>query len=256
LPDGLSRYRRFAEEIVADGIDVDVSTWIGRRRYRIPSVLEPDQGLSVMAVWLTPVDLAALLKRVERNVGAEGSVPGSGIELVVLLGDGSEAANDQTTVMLAHQAVKLIPWVRRATLAVPATAPEGGRLHLIRLQVLRRFCEEWALDLAFDLCRRSDALWEAEAAMQIAGRRLTAIRVASSLVNRSARHVEVHRRAIRAAADLGFRGTISLVPQTPWWLGWHEASVRTELASNRDVVVGLFGKRFVPSNQPNPLSLH
>jgi hypothetical protein len=178
-----------------------------------------------------------------------------GARIVVKLPDLMGSADDQTTIIKARQALVACPWADGVTIAVPAIAIEGGRAHLTRLHGLRHLVEEWEMLLALDLSQQTDARWEAEAAVQIAGPRLSLVRLRSPLIEGIGRHSDVHVRTLRACAERGFAGTISMATPTPLWLSWHRSSIERDFSANRDAVIRLFTEQRTQYRTSNRRSL-
>lgn len=252
-PCGYRTYRRLAGELGADGIELDLTTWIGNRRPGLPPRAATSQEMPLAGVWL-PTGAAERLPRAIDRLGAAEGFVGVG-DLVMRLHDGASPADDQAAIVATRRRYDAAGHLGRLVVAAPAVAPEGGRAHLYRLNVVRRLAEEWGLALALDLTPRTDNRWEAEAAMQAVGRHLVAIRLRSSLVDHASQNAEIHRRALRAAADAGFCGRIVLAPVTPWWLAWHRPSVGRDLLANRDLVQRLLFERRVPTGAVDRISL-
>jgi hypothetical protein len=238
-------YAELASGVGAEGLDLDATTWVGRL------FLQPDRVLRlascpIATIWVSPGETTALAEGrglKPRLDSTSLSTSPFGVRLVVRLPDASGANHDQATVINAGRALEACVWLSGVTIAVPALAPEGGRLHLTRMGALRRYVEEWEMDLGLDLTPRSDNRWEAEAAVQIAGTRLGLVRLRESIVSQ---HTDVHLRTVRACADEGFTGLISLVPLTPFWLRWHQSTVERDLLANRDAVMRLFAESYAP----------
>lgn len=251
VPRGHNGYRRLVDEVGAAGLEIDATSWVGAHRPGLPKPAHGADGQWIDAMWLS----AAALDRAETRF-AEANEPdrSAAFELVIRLHDNASPSEDQLAIVAARRWHDAAGRRFRLAVAVPAVAPEGGRAHLYRLNVVRRLAEEWELGLALDLSPRTDHRWEAEAAMQIVGSRLVAIRIRSSLTDRIAVNSEIHRRALRAAADGVFRGRIVLAPPTPWWLAWRRSSICRDLTANRDVVQRLLFERRVETDVQNRIS--
>lgn len=99
----------------------------------------------------------------------------------------------------------------RMTIALRPRQLAGGRDHLTEIAALRRFAEEWDLDVALDLSGPVDPRWEAEAAILRLMPRLQVIRFGP--LTRGQWHGTEPRLATRVlscAADLGYTGRISI----------------------------------------------
>jgi len=245
LPRALDHYLSLASDLGAAGVDLDLTTWVGRRRPGLKLGRTGDNSLGLSSVWISSIDLEAVINDVAqktdpivKNLGARGL-------LAVRLPGNEESGADYQAAKSAHDALSVLPWAAKAVIVVPAAAPEGGRAHITRLRALRRVAEEWDVDIGFDLTSATDARWEAEVAVQIADPRLSLIRLIARLPNVSSTLNDVYGRTLIACGDLGFDGTVSLAPTTPLWLNWHSSSVRRDLEHNRDIMHRIFTERRV-----------
>jgi hypothetical protein len=193
---------------------------------------------------VSAIDLAGTIRDLARRArwSDEQDAPPS-LSIAIRLPGNSEAALDRHTIQAAQAAAASIPGLTSVAFVVPAAAPEGGRAHITRLRALRRLVEEWDASLGFDLTEATDARWEAEVAVQIAGPRLDLIRLGTRLPDALGQATDVRVRALAACGDLGFTGSIALVPPTPYWLSWHRPSVRRDLEHNRDSITRIFAER-------------
>ncbi len=244
LPRSLNWYSEVADELGAVGLDLDATTRVGRIRTGLRSV--PDSALFVglSSIWVSAIDLEPAVRDLERQTpGLIGKNAVREISLAIRLPGNTESHADHLTMQTAREAFELLPWASGVTIVVPAAAPEGGRAHITRLRRLRRLVEEWDMTLGLDLSEATDARWEAEVAIQIAGPRLALVRLRTRMPGALSQASDVRARALVACGDLGFSGKISLVPPTPFWLGWHTPSVRRDLEHNRDTVTRILAER-------------
>lgn len=120
----------------------------------------------------------------------------------------------------------------RVAIAVRPIHPNGVRAHLSQIAGLRMQASEWDIDLALDLSREVDWLWEAEASIyrMIASLQLVRIGITAGTLDGRFR-ASLTDRALSSCAELGFDGMISLVTPVPWW---HWRNERTVEAFCRD----------------------
>ncbi|MCC6790907.1 MAG: hypothetical protein IT336_04430 [Thermomicrobiales bacterium] len=250
----MSGFVEMANRLGAEGLDLDATSWSGRASLR-PDRLLSDGAFPVSSIWITPADADALGRESAfrsrfQSIGA--SAIARGLRIVIRLPAGSEAGDDRAVMAVAARALETCEWISGIVIAVPALAPEGGRAHLSRIRTLRRLVEEWELEIGLDLVAQTDNRWEAEAAVQIVGPRLALVRLRAPL---SIRTTDVHVRTIRACAEDGFAGILSLAPVTPFWLSWHRSSVIRDLTANRDAINLAYRDCSAPIGQSRPTSL-
>jgi hypothetical protein len=106
----------------------------------------------------------------------------------------------------------------RVAVAVRPYHPNGVRAHLSAIAGLRMQASEWDVDIAIDLSREVDWLWEAEASIYRMIPSLQLIRIAMTQGTLDGRfRASLTDRALSSCAELGFDGLISLVTPVPWW---------------------------------------
>ena len=235
LPWRLNSYQILAAEIGAAGVDLDLTTWIGRATLGKCLARE---DVDIHSVWLSGTDLASR-NTIEKAIVDDRKRP---LRVVVRLRAGT-LEDDLSIVRSAYKLKSRYSWISGLSVAVPATALDGGRTHLTRLRMLGRFLEEWELDLGVDLNRQTDSRWEAEAALLACGPRLKVIRITYPLHTVVDQKHDVLNRSLSTLAEMGFRGTLSLAPTLPLWLSWHRPSVVRDLVMNRSAVTRIFLER-------------
>lgn len=203
----------------ADGIDVDATSAVGAwlaARYGADSGSE--QTLPVRTIWLLP----------------DGLRSSRGRRLVEAINDHQPDQPPRIVVMFPviaslRDLARLFESIRSNSdgrpIAVGLASPllRGGRPHLVQLGAIRRFAEEWDVEIALDLTGRFDPTWEAEAAVARLGHRLSVVRLLSSAPSRGAiGRDRVACRALHAALDREERLEISIatvravpIPVTP-----------------------------------------
>lgn len=250
IPRRLQTYACLACSLDADGLDIDATTWIGRRT-GLRAMWRRELAAQISSIWVTPADLP-LLPFGRESAGPLGRE--NAAQIVVRLPEFNGVHQDQAAIIAAQEVARIAPWVAGIVTAVPARATDGGRAHLTRLRGLRRLAEEWDVRIALDLSQATDARWEAEAAIQIAGPRLSMLRIHVPIQEGMGRHSDVVVRALRACADRDFRGTISIAPSTPYWLAWSSSALLRDLSANRDAILRIFRERPTPIERANSAS--
>ncbi len=120
----------------------------------------------------------------------------------------------------------------RVAIAVRSSHPNGVRAHLSQIAGLRMQASEWDIDIALDLSREVDWLWEAEASIYRMMSSLQLVRIGITAGTLDGRfRASLTDRALSSCAELGFDGMISLVTPVPWW---HWRNERTVEAFCRD----------------------
>ncbi len=120
----------------------------------------------------------------------------------------------------------------RVAIAVRPYHANGVRAHLSQIAGLRMQASEWDIDIALDLSREVDWLWEAEASIYRMITSLQLVRIAITARTLDGRfRASLTDRALTSCAELGFDGMISLVTPIPWW---HWRNERTIEAFCRD----------------------
>jgi hypothetical protein len=120
----------------------------------------------------------------------------------------------------------------RVAVSVRPQHPNGVRAHLSQIAGLRMQASEWDIDIALDLSREVDWLWEAEASIYRMFSSLQLLRIGITAGTLDGRfRASLTDRALSSCAELGFDGMISLVTPVPWW---HWRNERTVEAFCRD----------------------
>ena len=122
----------------------------------------------------------------------------------------------------------------RITIGVRPHQIENTRAHLARLSTLRMQASEWDLDLAVDLGREIDWLWEAEAALYRIIGSLALMRLSYPTTTFDGRfRASLTQRAVVTCAELDYQGDFSLVVPLPWW---HWRNAKSLEAASLDAV--------------------
>ena len=179
-----------------DGLDVDATSQLGAW-FASRTGVGDGPLLPIRTIWcsLDGVRSSRVSKVVETATGSQETAP----PYLVLLLPGLTSVRDLSRL---HAFMRSHSPAERFAVALPSSSLKGGRPHLVQLGAIRRFAEEWELDIAIDLTGRFDPTWEAEAAVARLGDRLRAIRLAASAPSRTAvGRDRVACRALHAALD-------------------------------------------------------
>ena len=131
----------------------------------------------------------------------------------------------------------------------------GTRAHLATLGALRRTAEEWDFDLALDLLGTVDPRWEAEAALQRLGSRLSLVRLSvPNDVPATAGRSRLTSRSLSYLLDQSYAGTLSLVPRLPWSGLFSVAVLERRTRDAASSVVERHQRIFAPTRTPTWLS--
>lgn len=235
LPWSFDSYRQLAVGTGANGIDLDLTTWIGRvtlRNHVMKSLSE------IRSVWLSGTDIESW------NVLHQPDSAVFPLSRSVVIRLPAESMDDDLAIVRkAYRLKRAYAWLQSVTVAVPANALDGGRTHLTRLRLLCRFLEEWELGLGLELNRQTDSRWEAEAAILACADHLKTVRFCAPLNRVVDQKGDVLTRSLAALAEIEFSGALSLTPTAPIWLSWHRQSVIRDLEANRDAAARIFLKR-------------
>src|SRR5215216_148699 len=249
---GLARFSKAADDAGVAGIDLDTAKWawqLPRRGLRsVPELAAP-----VANIIVSPADIIRRSYRYS-ELQRQGNLFAS-YQVIVRLNESAGPGEDQLIALHASKAFDGVTGPSGMVFAVPALALDGGRAHLARLHVLKRLAEEWNFTIGFELDDRTDTRWEAEAAVRIAGTRLTYLRIDARISDPAIREFDVLIRAIRSCADEGFSGTISLTPSVSFWSSWSSSAITRDLEASRDIVSRIFLRRPLPSAMPNDTTI-
>ena len=208
MPNWMSQHVAMAAGI--DGIDVDATSTLGEWLAGRWGASQRPQ-LPVRTMWFSADALRSprLRHAIDAMIGRDPTQPP---HLVFLLPSGGSVRDLARTHEFARAEFRDQPFA----VGLPAAALRGGRPHLVLLGAIRRFAEEWELDVALDLSGRFDPTWEAEAAVARLGDRLRVVRLPSSAPSRAAvGRDRVACRALYAALDRERPLEIALTSSAP-----------------------------------------
>lgn len=189
--------QHIAAETGLPGIDVDATTpfgtWLATR-----SGSQTERYVPVRTIW---VPLASVRSQRTRELVEQFARRQSDQPTVIATISGSLSPREVFRV-----AEPLLDIAKQWPLGIGISSQSlrGGRPHLVQLGAVKRFVEEWDLQIAVDMAGRFDPTWEAEAAIARLGERLSMLRVRMSAPTRSA--VGPDRVACRALHTLVDRG--------------------------------------------------
>lgn len=156
------------------------------------------------------------------------------VRLVIDQSRSRDRDTHERQIALAIRLRTELPETVRVTIGIRPYQIENTRAHLARLSTLRMQASEWDLDLAIDLGRELDWLWEAEAALYRIIGSLALIRLSYPTTTFDGRfRSSLTQRTVLTCSELGFEGDFSLVIPLPWW---HWRNVRSLEAACRDTV--------------------
>lgn len=212
------------------GIDLDAYGSFRTKLQRWGAVL-PDEAERIRSIWV-PADAPLLMAEPLEHVGPVHLRNGLRPTLVIDRPDRRSRDDLPNQVASAIRLRQVAGEYCRVAIAVRPYHPNGVRAHLSSIAGLRMQASEWDIDIALDLSRDVDWLWEAEASIYRMISSLQLVRIAMSQGTLDGRfRASLTDRALSSCAELGFDGIISLVTPVPWW---HWRNERTIEAFCRD----------------------
>lgn len=212
------------------GIDLDDFGSFRSRLQRWNAVSSEDAE-RIRSIWV-PADSPLLFEEPIEGIGPV--VLGNGLRPTVVVDRPERRSRDDlpNQVASAIRLRQVAGETCRVAIAVRPYHPNGVRAHLSAIAGLRMQASEWDIDLALDLSKDVDWLWEAEASIyrMISSLQLVRISITQGTLDGRFR-ASLTDRALSSCAELGFDGTISLVTPVPWW---HWRNERTIEAFCRD----------------------
>jgi hypothetical protein len=223
-------YLEMGGKLPLSGIDLDGYGSFRTKLQRWSSVL-PEEAERIRTIWV-PADAPLLMAEPLERVGPV--MLGNGLRPTIVIDRPDRRSRDDLPNQVAS-AIRLRQVAGdycRVAIAVRPYHPNGVRAHLSSIAGLRMQASEWDIDIALDLSRDVDWLWEAEASIyrMISSLRLVRIAISQGTLDGRFR-ASLTDRALSSCAELGFDGMISLVTPVPWW---HWRNERTIEAFCRD----------------------
>jgi hypothetical protein len=225
--------RQFAElggRAPFHGIEIDL---LDTLRFRLQGwhAADPTAAAAISVIWASPT----LETRLPERAIALLEQRGSDAPPLTLVVDEPRRKGRRELATQMSLAIRLrnemLPSVRIA-IGIRPFQIENTRAHLAYLSTLRMQASEWDLDLALDLGRELEWLWEAEAAIYRIIGSLSLIRLSYPTSTFDGRfRASLTQRTISACAELGYDGDFSLIIPLPWW---HWRNRRTLEAACRD----------------------
>lgn len=211
---------------------VDLADY-GSIRFKLQrwNAVAPEGAERIRSIWL-PADAPDLLQETFESIGPVHLRHGTHPTIVIDRPERRSRDDLPNQVASAIRLRQIADDRCRVAIAVRPYHPNGARAHLSSIAGLRMQASEWDIDLALDLSRDVDWLWEAEASVyrMMPSLRLVRIAIASGTLDGRFR-ASLTDRALSSCAELGFDGTIALVTPVPWW---HWRNERTIEAFCRD----------------------
>jgi hypothetical protein len=223
-------YLEIGSRMPLSGIDLDTSGSLRSKLQRWSAVpaRETDR---IRSIWV-PADSPLLHADPIDQLGPVRIVGGRHPTVVIDRPDRRSRDDLPNQVATAIRVRQLAGEQCRVAIAVRPHHPNGVRAHLSQIAGLRMQASEWDIDIALDLSREVDWLWEAEASVyrMIPSLQLLRVGIAAGTLDGRFR-ASLTDRALSSCAELGFDGMISLVTPVPWW---HWRNERTIEAFCRD----------------------
>jgi hypothetical protein len=226
------------------GLDLDL-----RRSWRAPSELDIERldTVRIRSVWLptayTGVAVEQRTERLRAFLARAASLHGL---RTIVVSPRSTSENVPLNTIAREQAdaagIRLALEVR-----AEALLDERGS-HLSRVANIRRFAEEWDLDIALDLGSGDLAGWETEAALMRLFPRLTLVRI-GPMHGPTGHHAitpsaSVCMRTVKMLADQAFGGMIGVLPVAPqpaWW-SWASHPTLAAAVSAREEILAAYDR--------------
>lgn len=223
-------YLEIGSRLPLSGIDLDNYGCFRSKIQRWSSV-PMDETDRIRSIWV-PSDSPILQGEPVTQVGPVQIAGGSYPTVVIDRPDRRSRDDLPNQVSTAIRLRQLAGDHCRVAIAVRPYHPNGVRAHLSQIAGLRMQASEWDIDIALDLSREVDWLWEAEASIyrMIPSLQLVRIGITAGTLDGRFR-ASLTDRALSSCAELGFDGMISLVTPVPWW---HWRNERTVEAFCRD----------------------
>lgn len=238
-----------------DAIQLELGGWSGFIPGRGSTPPRDDYGSSVSALWLPRSQVGPFHGARQGRMAARAltMVAGLGVPIVVvdrpLTFESARRLNRQSATTTFFSIIRSgVPSTSRIAVAVRPRHLVGGREHLDEMLRLRRFAEEWDLDIALDVSAPCDWSWEAEAAVWRLMPRLRIVRLGS--LHGPSRHRTEPRLAARVLAclaDLDFAGRVAITPLVSK-MSW---SRQERLMEETRSVAGMVRARLEVQEQPN-----
>jgi hypothetical protein len=212
------------------GIDLDCTGSLRTRLQRWTAV-SPEAAERIRSIWV-PADSPLVLSDPLESIGPLAL--GNSLRPTIVLDQPERRSREDlpNQVASAIRLRQIVGEQSRVAIAVRPYHPNGVRAHLSSIAGLRMQASEWDIDIALDLSKDVDWLWEAEASIyrMISSLQLVRISITQGTLDGRFR-ASLTDRALSSCAELGFDGFISLVTPVPWW---HWRNERTIEAFCRD----------------------
>ena len=223
-------YLELGSRMPLSGVDLDNFEAFHSRLQRW-SMAPPGETERIRSLWV-PADSPALLAEPLDSIGPVSLGPRPHPTIVIDRPNRRSRDDLPNQVASAIRLRQLAGERCRVAIAIRPFHPNGARAHLSSITGLRLQASEWDIDIALDLSRDVDWLWEAEASVYRMMPSLRLVRISMTAGTLDGRfRASLTERALSSCAELGFDGMISLVTPVPWW---HWRNQRTIEAFCRD----------------------
>lgn len=212
-----------------DGLDLDLSAGSMRLRPGAFAARAAEARVPIRSVWVSLPDFLERRRGWFNRYDELGwpLVTTGSVETVVV--HASSRRRESTLIPVPANIANLRRAVSartRIAVAIRSSELEGTRDHLAALARLRRYAEEWDLQLAVDLTGRVDPRWEVEAALIRLLPRLSLVRLRLPSSPQSWEgHDRVTSRAVATLTDVRFLGSIAIVPAVGMWQRWWSPAI-------------------------------
>ena len=219
-----SSYLEIGSRLPLSGIDLDNHGSFRMKLQRWNAISSDDMD-RIRSIWV-PADSPDLQSSTIEEIGPIRIKGGSRPTVVIDCPDRRSRDDLASQVATAIRLRQLTSEQCRVAIAVRPYHPNGVRAHLSQIAGLRMQASEWDIDIALDLSREVDWLWETEASIyrMISSLQLLRIGNTAGTLNGHFR-ASLTDRALSSCAELGYDGMISLVTSVPWWHWRNERTV-------------------------------
>jgi hypothetical protein len=229
------RFATLCEQSPINGVEIDLQDTLRHRLQGWHSASDEALG-AVRAVWF-PLPLENRLpSQVEHLIRRRQE---SGLPVTLIIDQPRRRTRDAlgNQITLAIKLRTQMPSSTRIAIGIRPHQIENTRAHLANLSAMRLQASEWDIDMALDLGRELDWLWEAEAAIYRMIGSLGLIRLSYPTNTFDGRfRASLTQRAVTSCAELGYTRDFSLMVPLPWW---HWRNSRSLQAACREASDGI-----------------
>ena len=210
------QFATLGQQSPISGVEIDLQDTL---RHRLQGWHSASAGelAAVRAVWFPTSLENKLCPRVEHLVRHRQE---HGLRVTLIVDQPRRRTRDAIGNQITF-AIKLrtrAPASTRIAIGMRPHQIDNTRAHLANLATLRLQASEWDIDLALDLSRELDWLWEAEAAVYRVIGSLGLIRLSYPTNTFDGRfRASLTQRVISSCSELGYTRDFSLMVPLPWW---------------------------------------